>query len=59
YVDGEWQLEDATQLEAEGATAFYVPIITMKNEGPGYTMGLVGGFRTMPRQIAVRAVEKP
>ena len=59
YVDGEWQLVDATQPEGEGANAFYVPISTLGNEGPGYGMALIDGIRTMPSHVAATAVGKP
>lgn len=58
FVDGEWQLVDATlQDSEEDLTLYYVPVATFDNEGPGYTLGLFDSLGSLPSKISVRPAE--
>ncbi|MEM9058551.1 MAG: transglutaminase-like domain-containing protein [Pseudomonadota bacterium] len=54
FVDEQWQIVDATQLQREATNVFYVPIGTIDNEGPGYAFSLVDTLRVMPMRLAAR-----
>ena len=61
YDDGRWQIADATlpQRQAPGLTVFYVPTISLENEGPGYTMDFARIFRLQPSRVSEIAARQP
>ena len=61
YDDGRWQIADATlpQREAPDLTVFYVPTISLENEGPGYTMDFARILRLQPSRVSGISAKQP
>ncbi|MEM8815454.1 MAG: transglutaminase-like domain-containing protein [Pseudomonadota bacterium] len=54
YEDGRWQIADATmpQREAPELRTFYVPMIGLENEGPGYGLDFARIIRLQPSRLS-------
>ena len=54
YDQGLWHVADATipEREAPDLRVFYLPILDLRNEGPGYAMDLARLARLQPSQVS-------
>ena len=54
YDEGRWHIADATRPEddAPGIRVFYLPMIGLENEGPGYSMDLARLVRLQPSRVS-------
>ena len=61
YHDGEWLLLDGTALADQdlGGEAFYLPLMVLENEGPGYNMDFMRLMHVQPSRISEIRAGKP
>lgn len=51
WQDNQWNIADAAMVNAEATKLFYLPSGVLENEGPGYTLSIMGAVRFLPDEI--------